>query len=138
MSSSFKLTNVVAGTQPVPFSGVLNTRLYSIKCEGLTCFTHLHNRDVSLFGNFFYFILFCPSNCDQEIFLSGCTWHPSLAGELETLHLKGSVFCDKRLKPSVRVPAWKALSPNLFRSLPPCAADSRTNNAHLHYLISVW
>lgn len=34
-------------------------------------------------------------------------------GESETLHLKGGVFCDQRLKPSVRAPAWKALSLNL-------------------------
>lgn len=58
MSSSFKLTNVIADTQPVPFSGVLNTGLYSIKFEGLICSTQLHDPAVSLFGNFFFILYF--------------------------------------------------------------------------------
>lgn len=62
---------------------------------------------------------------------------PHCQPPLETLYLKDSMFNDKRLKLSIRVPAWKALSLNLGQYFSALCCKQHNGCTRLHYIISI-
>lgn len=118
------------------FSVALNTRLYCIKCEMLMCFAYLYNPALQLFGRLFFILHFsAPIFVMQWYSYLVARGIPHCQSPLETLHPKDSMFSDKRLKLSIRVPAWKALSLNLGQYFSALCCKQRNGCACLCYIM---
>lgn len=101
------------------------------------CFTYLYNPALKLFGEllilYFSALIFVIKSYSYLV-ARGIPRHQP---PLETLHQKDTVFSDKRLKLSIRVPAWEALSLNLGQDFSVLCCKQHNGCASLHYLISV-